>query len=256
MSRQDRPNVFLDVTPKEPEPLPPQEEILDMQQLKEDLPPPTEKEIFKQPSKKDLVLSKPEGVKRKADRKTDQKRQVTPKMKAHLDRIRHKAVEGKKKKAAERAGVEYVPSPALNQVQEDPLPPPQVLKQPSLAPQLPSIPESVPQSVNYPQFDYDQLADRLWSKQQKYNDEQKYISTITEKIRQEEREKALKESTILLKEAASKYKKDHQAQLGRSVLQNYQNRYAGHPVFKVRQDNQGKFQASSTNSNPFDVCFK
>ncbi len=257
MSRQNRPNVFLDVDLKNPEPQPPQEEILDMKPP-EEIPPPTEKEIFKQP-KKDLVLEKPEGVKRKADRKTDQKRQVTPKMKAHLDRIRIKAAEGKKKKAAERAGVEYIPPP-LPQVQEV-IPPPQIPQPVAQPPQMPPIQESV-NSVRYaqpqqPQLDYDQLADRLWSRQQKYNEEQKYISTLTEKIRREEREKALKESTTLLKEAASKYKKDHQAQLGRSVLTNYQNRYAGHPVFKVKPDGQGKFQGSANpNANPFDVCFK
>ena len=59
MSRQNRQNVFLDVNVKEPE-LPQEEEVLDMKPP-EEIPKPTEKEIFKKP---ELKLEKP-VVKRK-----------------------------------------------------------------------------------------------------------------------------------------------------------------------------------------------
>ena len=39
MSRQNRQNVFIDVTPSEPDPLPAQEEVLDMKP-QEEIPPP------------------------------------------------------------------------------------------------------------------------------------------------------------------------------------------------------------------------
>lgn len=252
MSRQDRQNVFLDVTPTIPEPPPPQEEVLDMKPPEEIPPPPkpTEKQIFKKP---ELKLEKP-VVKRKADRLTDGKRTVTPKMRAHLDRIRGKAAEAKKKKAAEKAGVEYIPP-------EEPVPEP-IQPQPiAEPPSMPTIPESIrsvpeiPKPVT-PQIDYDRIVSGLWSKQQKYNEEQKYMAEMRDKIRAEERQKALQESSALFKQAAVKYKKDHEAKLGNSVLSNYQNRYQGHPVFKLKQNN-GKFETSGGGTtNPFDVCFK
>ncbi len=253
MSRQNRQNVFLDVNVKEPE-LPQEEEVLDMKPP-EELPKPTEKEIFKQPSK-ELKLEKP-VTKRKADRITDAKRTVTPKMRAHLDRIRVKASEAKKKKAAEKAGIPYEPPAPEPEPVPEPVTPQPVAQPPS----MPTIQESVrsvpqvPQAVA-PSIDYDRIVNGLWSRQQKYNEEQKYLAEMREQIRKEEREKALKESTGLLQQAAVKYKKAHQAQLGNSVLQNYQNRYQGHPVFKVKQ-NAGKFETSNGGAaNPFDVCFK
>ena len=254
MSRQNRENVFLDVTPVNPDPAPPEEEVLDMKPP-EEIPKPTEKEIFKKP---ELKLEKP-VVKRKADRITDAKRTVTPKMRAHLDRIRVKASEAKKKKAAEKAGIPYTPP------EPEPVPEPVTPQPVAQPPSMPTIQESVrsvpqvpaqhPQAVA-PSIDYDRIVNGLWSRQQKYNEEQKYMAEMREQIRKEEREKALKESTGLLQQAAVKYKKAHQAQLGNSVLQNYQNRYQGHPVFKVKQ-NAGKFETSNGGTaNPFDVCFK
>ena len=254
MSRQNRENVFLDVTPVNPDPAPPEEEVLDMKPP-EEIPKPTEKEIFKKP---ELKLEKP-VVKRKADRITDQKRTVTPKMRAHLDRIRGKAAEAKKKKAAEKAGIPYTPP------EPEPAPEPVTPQPVAQPPSMPTIQESVrsvpqvPQAVApnvAPSIDYDRIVNGLWSRQQKYNEEQKYMAQMREQIRKEEREKAMKESTTLLQQAAVKYKKAHQAQLGNSVLSNYQNRYQGHPVFKVKQ-NAGKFETSNgAATNPFDVCFK
>lgn len=258
MSRQTRPNVFLNVDVKEPE-LPQEEEVLDMKPP-EELPKPTEKEIFRKP---ELKLEKP-VVKRKADRITDAKRTVTPKMRAHLDRIRIKASEAKKKKACEKAGVPYDPPP-----EAEPMPSPLAPQPVAQAPSMPTIQESVRSIAPHPQqvapnvapnvapsIDYDRIVNGLWSRQQKYNEEQKYMAEMREQIRKEEREKAMKESTGLLQQAAVKYKKAHQAQLGNNVLSNYQNRYQGHPVFKLKNNN-GKFETSSGGAaNPFDVCFK
>ena len=259
MSRQNRQNVFIDVTPTNPDPAPPQEEILDMKPPEEIPPPekPSEKEIFKKP---ELKLEKP-TTKRKADRLTDQKRTVTPKMRAHLDRIRSKASEAKKKKAAERAGVPYEPPAPEPEPVAEPVPQPVAPQPVAQPPSMPTIQESV-RSVNpYPQhkapeIDYDRIVNGLWSRQQKYNEEQKYLAQMREQIRKEEREKALKESSTLFQAAAVKYKKNQQAQLGNSVLSNYQNRYQGHPVFKLKQ-NTGKFETSGgATPNPFDACFK
>lgn len=252
MSRQNRQNVFLDVTPTNPEPPPPQEEVLDMKPPEEIPPPekPTEKQIFKKP---ELKLEKP-ATKRKADRITDQKRQVTPKMRAHLDRIRGKAAEARKKKAAEKAGVEYIPP-------EDPVPEPTQPEPVAQPPNMPSIPESVlsvPQIPNQnagPSIDYERIVNGLWSRQQKYNEEQKYLAQMRDQIRKEEREKAFKESSSLFQQAAVKYKKSQQAQLGNSVLGNYQNRYQGHPVFKLKPDTPKPAPNSGGSTNPFDVCF-
>ncbi len=253
MSRQDRQNVFLDVTPANPEPPPPQEEVLDMKPP-EEIPVPTEKQIFKKP---ELKLEKP-VIKRKADRLTDGKRTVTPKMRAHLDRIRGKAAEARKKKAAEKAGVEYIPPPE-DQIPEEVMPEP--VAQP---PSLPNIPESVmsvpqiprvPTQNAGPSIDYDRIVSGLWSRQQKYNEEQKYLTQMRDQIRKEEREKAFKESSSLFQQAAVKYKKSQQAQLGNSVLNNYQNRYQGHPVFKLKQETAKPAPTSGGTTNPFDVCF-
>ena len=250
MSRQTRSNVFMNVEPTNPEPPPLEEEVLDMKPP-EEIPKPTEKEIFRKP---ELKLEKP-IVKRKADRITDNKRTVTPKMRAHLDRIRTKATEAKKKKACEKAGVPY--EQPVEEVINPPIP--QAVAQPSIMPTIQESVRSVPQvpisQPNSPSIDYDRIVNGLWSKQQKFNEEQKYMAQMREQIRKEEREKALAESTNLFQKAAVNYKKQHQAQLGNSVLQNFQNRYQGHPVFKVKQ-NGGKYQASGGGANPFDVCFK
>ena len=97
MMKSDR-NVFLDVDLKNPAQPIEEEEIIEK-------PPdpitPEEEQIFKK--KNDLVLTKPEETK-KSDRKTNQKRQVTPKIKAHLERIRKIAAESKAKKKAEKEG--------------------------------------------------------------------------------------------------------------------------------------------------------
>ena len=252
MSRQNRQNIFLDVNTKEPE-IANEAEILDMKPP-EEIPKPTEKDIFKKP---ELKLEKP-VTKRKADRITDAKRTVTPKMRAHLDRIRHKASEAKKKKYAEKNGLEYTP-PA-----EESIPEPVAVQPVAKIPSMPAIQEesvkSVSQPVNIPaptqpNLDYDRIVNGLWSKQQKYNEEQKYMSDIREKIRQEEREKAFKESSTLFQSAAQKYKKNHQAQLGQNVLLNYQNKYQGHPVFR-QKNNPQKYETPTGGANPFDVCFK
>ena len=175
-------------------------------------------------------------------------------MRAHLDRIRSKAVEAKKKKAAEKAGLEYTPpeEPAPEPVQPEP-----VVKPPSM-PAIPESVSSVPHIPNpvVPQIDYDRIVNGLWSRQQKYNEEQKYLAQMRDQIRKEEREKAFKESSTLFQQAAVKYKKSQQAQLGNSVLSNYQNRYQGHPVFKLKPKSD-KFETSGGGTpNPFDVCFK
>lgn len=250
MSRQDRANVFLDVDLKIPDPPINEEEVLDMSPP-EPPPKPTEKDIFKKP---DLVLEKP-TIKRKADRKTDQKRTVTPKMRAHLDRIRTKASESKKKKACEKNGLEYIPPPQIEETIPEP-----IVRQVQESPIMPTIPEESVNSVNESRsgsdIDYDRIVNGLWSRQQKYNDEQKYMSEIRDKIRKEEREKAFKESSTLFQSAAVKYKKATEAKLGNNVLFNYQNKYQGHPVFGLKKNNNGNYQTNGSTDNPFDSCFK
>ena len=247
MSRQVRQNVFLDVKEKAPQELPPQEEILDMKPQEEiEVPPPevekpTEDKIFK----KELKLEAP-VVKRKADRKTDQKRTVTPKMRAHLDRIRAKASESKSRKAQERKEKEAAEKEAAEPVVEE----------------METIPEEPVSAPYYPQanqsqqIDYDRIVNGLWDRQQRHNEEKQRIATLTEQIRQEERQKAFKESGALFQQAAAKYKKTQQAQMGGNILSGYQNKYNGHPVFQVRKNGNKIEPVQGGAVNPFDACFK
>jgi hypothetical protein len=101
-------NVFLDVELKNPAQPVEEEDVI--QAPPEPKPEPEEEKIFK-PVKKDLVLQKPEE-KKKYDRKTNAKREVTPKMRAHLERIRGLAKEAKEKKKREKMGaIEEEPEP-------------------------------------------------------------------------------------------------------------------------------------------------
>jgi len=243
MSRQVRQNVFIDVEEKAPKELPPQEEVLDMKPPEEIEQPPPEKPTEEKIFKKELKLEAP-VTKRKADRKTDQKRTVTPKMRAHLDRIRQKASESKTRKAQERKEKEKAE------------------QEPKVEPELEPIPEEpvrtpyYPQVQSTPQIDYDRIVSGLWDRQQKHKEEQDRLALMREQIRKEEREKAFQESSTLFQAAAAKYKKNQEAQLGKNVLNSYQNRYSGHPVFQVKKNPTVAPTNPGAPINPFDACFK
>jgi len=233
-------NVFLNVDLKNPaEPIK-EEEVVEMPE--EPKVEPEEEKIFK---KKDLVLEKPADD-RKKDRKTNQKREVTPKMKAHLERIRKLAQESKAKKKAEKEGKQPAPRAPTPTV---PMPSqPHLPSQPIAVPQRtqPSV-ESVGGSI-----DYDRIINGLWNKQQQQTQLQSQITQAREQIRREEREKALKESTSLFTQAYQAHQKKQQQNVGLQALRGFTPQHS-HPVFKNKQNPLGTPQQSN---NPFDVCFK
>lgn len=239
MMKSDR-NVFLDVELKNPAQPIEEEEVVDIP--KEEPTPkgaePEEEQIFK---KKDLVLQKPEDDKKK-DRKTNQKRAVTPKMAAHLERIRKLAQESKAKKRAEKE--------SKNKPKEDPLP--------SIPEHTPSAPIPVPQTARVAvesvgsSIDYDRIINGLWNKQQQQNQIQSQLQQAREQIRREEREKALKESTHLFTQAYQSHKKKQSENVGLRALRGFTPQH-NHPVFKNKQN---PIQTPQQSANPFDVCFK
>jgi len=237
MMKSDR-NVFLDVELKNPAEPVKEEEVVEMP-IEEPKPEPEEEKIFK---KNDLVLQKPEDDKKK-DRKTNQKRAVTPKMAAHLERIRKLAAESKAKKKAEK---------------ESKSKPKEVASAP--LPTIPEVPQAQPQQI--PQrpvasvggsIDYDRIINGLWQKQQQQQQFTSQIASAREQIRREEREKALKESTQLFTQAYQSHKKKQQANVGLQALRGFTPQY-NHPVFKNKQQPQNPSPLGNS-TNPFDACF-
>ena len=232
-------NVFLDVDLKNPaEPIQ-EEEVIEK-------PPepvePQEEQIFKK--KNDLVLTKPEETKR-SDRKTNQKREVTPKMKAHLERIRKLAAESKaKKRAAKEANKPKPQAEPLPTVQEEP-------PQPSKPIQIPQPQQSSVASVGS-QIDYDRIINGLWNKQQQQQQLNQQMNQYREQIRQEERKKAFEESKNLFIQAHQTAKKKQSQNMGLQALRGFTPQH-NHPVFRQKQNNNAYNPQPS--NNPFDACF-
>ena len=245
MEKNNR-NVFLDVELKNPaEPIA-EEEVLETPPPP---PKPEEEQIFK---KKELVLQKPEESKK--DRKTNQKRVVTPKMAAHLERIRKLAAESKAKKKAEKEAK----NPKKSAPQSAPLE--TIPEEPSIdtrQPPLPSVP--VPQpvrqpvaSVGSPNIDYDRIINGLWNKQQQQTQLAQQMNQYREQIRQEERKKAFNESKTLFMQAAENHRKKQSQNMGLQALRGFTPQH-NHPVFKQKNTVP---QSAGQSANPFDVCFK
>jgi hypothetical protein len=230
MEKNNR-NVFLDVELKNPAQPIPEEEVVEIPP-EEPKPEPEEEKIFK---KNDLVLQKPVEEKKK-DRKTNQKRAVTPKMAAHLERIRKLAQESKAKKKAEKEA-KANPQPRA----PTPIPP---------EPQVPQKPQAPVASVGG-SIDYDRIINGLWTKQQQHNQMQSQLQLAREQIRKEERAKALKESTSLFTQAYQQHQQKQKQNMGLQALRGFTPQH-NHPVFKSRQQP----TQSGQSSNPFDVCFK
>lgn len=232
-------NVFLDVDLKNPaEPIQ-EEEVIEK-------PPepvePQEEQIFKK--KNDLVLTKPEETKR-SDRKTNQKREVTPKMKAHLERIRKLAAESKaKKRAAKEANKPKAKAEPLPPVPEEP-------PQPSKPIQIPQPQQSSVASVGS-QIDYDRIINGLWNKQQQQQQLNQQMNQYREQIRQEERKKAFEESKNLFIQAHQTAKKKQSQNMGLQALRGFTPQH-NHPVFRQKQNNNAYNPQPS--NNPFDACF-
>lgn len=234
MEKSNR-NVFLDVELKNP--AQPVEEADVIQAPPEPKPEPEEEKIFK-PVKKDLVLQKPEE-KKKYDRKTNAKREVTPKMRAHLERIRGLAKEAKEKKKREKMGaIEEEPEP---QPKPEPVQP-QTIPQQSVASVAP---------VANTNIDYDRIINGIWQKQQQQTQFNQQLQQAKEQIRQEERKKALEESRTLFTQAYQAHQKKQSQNIGLQALRGFTPQH-NHPVFK--QKNQPQYQ--NTSNNPFDACFK
>lgn len=238
MMKSDR-NVFLDVDLKNPAQPIEEEEVIEK-------PPdpvePEEEQIFKK--KNDLVLTKPEETK-KSDRKTNQKREVTPKMKAHLERIRKLAAESKaKKKAAKEANKPqptHVSAPKLETVSQEPPAPSQPIQ----------IPQPSVSSVGG-QIDYDRIINGIWSKQQQQQQLSQQMNQYREQIRQEERKKAFEESKNLFIQAHNTAKKKQSQNVGLQALRGFTPQH-NHPVFRQKQNNNAYTPQPS--NNPFDACF-
>jgi hypothetical protein len=255
MMKSDR-NVFLDVDLKNPAQPIEEEEVIEK-------PPdpiePEEEQIFKK--KNDLVLTKPEET-RKSDRKTNQKREVTPKMKAHLERIRKLAAESKAKKRAEKEAnkpkPQASPSVPLSPIPEEPTP---MQHQPSKPIQIPQPQQSSVASVKGQapyqpqvgsQIDYDRIINGLWTKQQQQQQMTQQMNQYREQIRQEERKKAFEESKNLFIQAHQTAKKKQSQNMGLQALRGFTPQHS-HPVFKQKQNNNSYNPQPS--SNPFDACF-
>ena len=237
MEKSNR-NVFLDVELKNPaEPIP-EEEVIDTPPP----PKPEEEQIFK---KKELVLQKPEETKK--DRKTNQKRAVTPKMAAHLQRIRKLAAESKAKKKAEKEAKnpkEPAPQSApLESIPEEPVQPPTPVPQPVQQPVA---------SVGSPNIDYDRIINGLWNKQQQQTQLAQQMNQYREQIRQEERKKAFNESKTLFMQAAENHRKKQRENMGLQALRGFTPQH-NHPVFKQKNTVP---QSAGQSANPFDICFK
>lgn len=237
MEKSNR-NVFLDVELKNPAQPVPEEEVI--QAPPEPKPEPEEEKIFK-PVKKDLVLQKPEE-KKKYDRKTNAKREVTPKMKAHLERIRGLAKEAKEKKKREKMGaIEEEPEPQPN-------PQPQV---PQNIPPKPVVPVAPVAQTSNNNIDYDRIINGIWHKQQQQVQFNQQLQQAREQIRQEERKKALEESKTLFTQAYQAHQKKQSQNIGLQALRGFTPQH-NHPVFK--QKSQPQYQ--NTSNNPFDACFR
>ena len=237
MEKSNR-NVFLDVELKNPaEPIP-EEEVIDTPPP----PKPEEEQIFK---KKELVLQKPEETKK--DRKTNQKRAVTPKMAAHLQRIRKLAAESKAKKKAEKEAKnpkEPAPQSApLESIPEEPVQPSTPVPQPVQQPVA---------SVGSPNIDYDRIINGLWNKQQQQTQLAQQMNQYREQIRQEERKKAFNESKTLFMQAAENHRKKQRENMGLQALRGFTPQH-NHPVFKQKNTVP---QSAGQSANPFDICFK
>jgi len=235
-------NVFLDVELKNPAQPVEEEDVVAKPQAPPDSegakPEPEEEKIFK-PVKKDLVLQKPEE-KKKYDRKTNAKREVTPKMRAHLERIRGLAKEAKEKKKREKMGA----------IEEVPEPQPEVPQpvQPQIIPQQ-SVASVAPVANN--NIDYDRIINGIWHKQQQQTQFNQQLQQAREQIRQEERKKALEESRTLFTQAYQAHQKKQSQNIGLQALRGFTPQH-NHPVFK--QKSQPQYQ--NTSNNPFDACFK
>lgn len=247
---QPKRNVFLNVdSTQPPAPEVKEEEVIDLPNPAESAPPEvepiTEDKIFK----KDLVLKKPDDKpKGKYARKTNQKREVTPKMQAHLDRIRVKANETKAKNKAEREAKK-----AQSQAQPQVVQPP-ITEVPPQPVEIPSKPIDIPQPPRSDSIDYDKIINGLWYKQQQHNKQQQEMEDWKIKIRKEEREKALKESTQLFKEAATTYQNRQKQHAGMQVLQGYRPKH--HPVFNRQQNTKKYERPQGAPVNPYDACFQ
>jgi hypothetical protein len=232
MNQQKR-NVFMDVELKNPAQPIPEEEVI--QAPPEPVEKPQEEQIFK--PTKDLVLQKPEDPKKYA-RKTNAKREVTPKMKAHLERIRGLAQEAKNKK--KQSKMDPAPEEPVHMPVTEPAP-------------VPVVPVVQP-TYNSPNIDYDRIINGLWTKQQQEKQRTTELAQYREQIRKEERQKALNESTSLFKQAYNTHQKKQKESLGLRTLKGFTPQHS-HPVFnrsqqQIAQPNMGQ------SDNPFDVCFK
>ncbi len=238
MEKSNR-NVFLDVELKNPaEPIA-EEEVLE---APPPVPKPEEEQIFK---KKELVLQKPEDSKK--ERKTNQKRAVTPKMAAHLERIRKLAAESKAKKKAEKEAK----NPKKSAPQSAPLE--SIPEEPSIDTRQPPTPVQQPvASVGSTNIDYDRIINGLWNKQQQQTQMAQQMNQYREQIRQEERKKAFDESKTLFMQAAQNHRKKQSQNMGLQALRGFTPQH-NHPVFKQKNTVP---QSAGQSANPFDICFK
>ena len=223
-----RKNIMMDVTPN---PVP-QKEIVE--QIPEE-PKPTEKDIFKTGSVEEDMSVVDEPVNYEKNKKD--KRQCTPKMKLHMDKMRLKAVEKKEElkrlkemEIIEKYKATLAPTPqttiSLEPIEEEIKPTRKVKAEP----------------IN--EIDYERIINGVSDRFHKKSKEEKERAEWEKKIRQDENEKTKKQYGELFTKAATDFRK--------KTYQGYGKGFGGktvHPVF----GNSYAFDPQST--NPFDKCF-
>tara|TARA_R110000850_G_scaffold30116_2_gene82917 strand:- start:184 stop:891 length:708 start_codon:yes stop_codon:yes gene_type:complete len=231
-----RKNIMMDVTPN---PVPVEEVVEEI----EEEPKPTESDIFKGVSVAIKEVVEDQEVPKKKD-----KRECTPKMKLHMDKMRIKAAERKAqlvklkemeiiekyKATLEQKKSRPVKLAAVKEEEEDEV---EAIR--------PPIKEKKKAYTNLNEdIDYDRIITGVTHKFQQKHKEERERAEWEQKIRNDENEKSKKYYGELYTKAATDFKK--------KTYQGYGKGFGGksvHPVFG------NSYAYDPKQSNPFDKCF-